>query len=180
MISIALITKAYEFAAEKHCLQRRKGAKDVPYINHPIEVVNLLSHTSNTLNQTLLIAAILHDVLEDTDTLAPEIEQLFGSEVLAVVLEVTDNMQMSKQARRAAQISKAASLTDLAKQIKIADKTCNILDILTTRLAWSRIMKIEYIVWANEVVNGCRGVNPQLEVEFDKACQMARNVLGNF
>ncbi|QQS50691.1 MAG: HD domain-containing protein [Bacteroidota bacterium] len=180
MNSIALITKAYEFAAEKHCLQRRKGAKDVPYINHPIEVANLLSHTSNTLNQTLIIAAILHDVLEDTNTSAAEIEQLFGSDVLSVVLEVTDNMRLSKLERRAAQISKASTISDLAKQIKIADKTCNILDILTTRLAWTRSMKIEYIVWAMEVVKGCRGVNPQLEAEFDKACQMARNVLGNY
>lgn len=179
MNNLTALTKAYEFAAHKHTRQRRKGVKDIPYINHPIEVVNLLCFTLKGDDYNLLIAGALHDTIEDTDTSEYEIEQLFGQEVVTVVLEVTDDMTNSKAVRRKKQIEGAKNLSDKAKQIKIADKTCNILDMLTTRFEWTKRMKREYVAWAQEVVNGCRGVNVELEKEFDKSVQLAKEVLGN-
>lgn len=179
MPNINYLTKAYVFAAEKHVKQRRKGVKDIPYINHPIEVANLLSHSNEQVDYSLLIAAILHDTIEDTDTSEKEIEQLFGNNVLNIVLEVTDNMQLSKAERRKKQTNSAPHLSPQAKQIKIADKTCNILDMLTTRIEWTQQMKRDYVKWAISVVDGCRGVNIVLEKEFDKAVKLALNTLGD-
>ncbi|HBH48343.1 MAG TPA: phosphohydrolase [Bacteroidales bacterium] len=180
MNSLNDLTKAYEFAAQKHTYQRRKGVRDIPYINHPIEVVNLLAHTIQNLNNSLLIAAVLHDTIEDTDATPEEVEQLFGVDIKNLVLEVTDDMQLAKEIRRRKQVEGANALSDEAKLIKIADKTCNILDILTTRIEWNRSRKVEYVLWAKEVVKGCRGINHLLEDEFDKAVELARQVLGEF
>lgn len=169
---------AYKFSATKHSKQRRKGAGDIPYINHPVDVANMLAQTGGTGDLVLLIAAVLHDVLEDTVTSEHEIEYTFGRDVLMVVQEVSDNMNLSKQVRKAMQIEKSASLSDRAKLIKIADKVCNIADMLQTRFLWTRFQKIEYIRWSIKVVENCRGINPQLDTEFDKVVGLAEENLG--
>ncbi len=177
---LLLLIFAYDFAARKHSSQRRKGAGDIPYINHPIEVVKLLSETLEYIDYELLIAALLHDTVEDTDTTVEELIQLFGKEITSIVMEVTDDMSLPKHARRKLQIEHAATLSEKAKMIKIADKACNIIDIISTRLEWSVEKKIDYILWANEVVNRCSGVNAQLEKEYEDALKKARHILGNF
>ena len=60
-----LLLKALVFAAERHKDQTRKGKSNIPYINHPIEVAHVLSSFGET-EYDLLIAAFLHDVIEDT------------------------------------------------------------------------------------------------------------------
>lgn len=179
MQTIKDLTRAYDFSAKKHVKQRRKGVKDIPYINHPIEVANLLCHCGEEQNFELLVASVLHDTIEDTNTSEMEVEQLFGAQVASIVMEVTDDMSLCKKVRRKAQVDEAARLSISAKKIKIADKTCNILDMLTTRFEWTSRMKREYVLWAIEVVNGCVGVNEVLEQEFEKAVAMAKQVLGD-
>lgn len=180
MISLAEFTKAYEYAARKHSNQRRKGVNNIPYINHPIEVANLLCFTLKDLDLELLIAAVLHDTIEDTDASEEQIEQQFGQVVKNLVLEVSDDMMESKKVRREKQVKGAPALSNRAKQIKIADKTCNIIDMLTTQLEWTKNRKREYVLWSIEVVKGCVGVNLKLEKEFDKAVAIAKEVLGEF
>ncbi len=174
------LISAFDFAAKMHVNQRRKGAGDIPYINHPIEVVKMLSETSESEDYELLTAAVLHDTVEDTEATEEELIKLFGENITAIVMEVTDDMSLSKKIRRELQIEHAGDLSDKAKMIKIADKACNILDIISTRLEWSKEKKIDYILWANEVVSRCSGVNPQLEEEYANAVTYARQILGNF
>ncbi len=81
MNDLAQLTKAATFAAKKHTRQKRKGANSEPYINHPLEVADLLSRVGKIEDCDILTAAILHDVLEDTDTCEDEIERLFGTKV---------------------------------------------------------------------------------------------------
>lgn len=61
-----VIAKALEFASKKHVSQRRKNG-DIPYINHPIEVFNILCK-AEIIDTNTLCAALLHDTVEDTDT----------------------------------------------------------------------------------------------------------------
>jgi (p)ppGpp synthase/HD superfamily hydrolase len=61
---LALLTKAFNFAAFKHRNQRRKYG-DLPYINHPVEVTDFLSQAGVT-DINILCAAVLHDTVEDT------------------------------------------------------------------------------------------------------------------
>jgi guanosine-3',5'-bis(diphosphate) 3'-pyrophosphohydrolase len=176
--NLSVLTEAYNFSAIKHTKQRRKGILDIPYINHPIEVANVLSHTDNNVDIPLLTAAVLHDTLEDTDTTFEEITEVFGDEIASTVREVTDDMSLSKERRRQIQIDKALSLSVNAKKIKIADKICNILDIIQTRYHWNDRQKHEYIDWSVKVVDNCRGVDEVLEREFDKVLSIAKETIG--
>jgi len=174
---ISKLSAAYCFSALKHAHQRRKGAGDIPYINHPVDVANLLASTIPDTDYNLLIAAILHDTLEDTKTSNAEIEELFGKEVLDIVLEVTDDMSLSKAIRKSKQIEKAPFISPKAKLIKIADKACNIRDILRTRMYWSNRQKVKYILWAVEVAEKCKNINTNLDQEFDEIVEKARSIL---
>ncbi len=160
-----LVWNALEFATYKHRLQRRKGYQRLPYINHPITVTGLLKQFDEH-DPELLAAALLHDILEDTNSTEEEIIQLFGKHVNEIVLEVTDDMSLLSKQRKELQVRHAASLSDEAKKIKIADKTANILDIYRHPLSWSINRKRRYISWANEVVEKCSGVNRRLEENF--------------
>ena len=163
-----LLLNATRFAANRHRFQRRKGTDASPYINHPIEVANLLADVGDVTDLTALVAAVLHDTVEDTETTSAEIEALFGAEVRALVAEVTDDKSLPKAERKRLQIEHAPSLSSHAKAIKIADKISNILDITHNPPAgWSPKRKREYLEWAGRVVAGCRGVNQGLDRRFD-------------
>src|SRR5215216_7314916 len=95
--STGLILKALRFASEKHSAQRRKDSKASPYINHPIQVVEILWTIGDVRDVTLLVASILHDTIEDTGAQPEEIRAEFGEDVLALVLEVTDDKSLPKQ-----------------------------------------------------------------------------------
>ena len=83
--------QALDFAAHKHSNQRRKDPAKTPYINHPIAVANILLSEAGITDESVLIAALLHDTVEDTDTTFDEIDQRFGTVVRDIVAEVTDD-----------------------------------------------------------------------------------------
>ncbi len=171
---------ALAFAAHKHRDQYRKDVEQSPYINHPIAVAEILAHEGQVTDATLLIAAILHDTVEDTETSFAELEAQFGAAVANLVREVTDDKTLDKQQRKELQVEHARKGSPAAKQLKIADKLSNIRDIAGSRppAGWSLERKIEYLNWAVRVVAGCRGVNPALEAAFDEGLTEARRVLG--
>lgn len=160
-----LVWNALEFAAFKHRLQRRKGYQRLPYINHPIAVAGILKRFGET-DPELLSAALLHDVLEDTDSSEKEIRIQFGDHITNMVMEVTDDMSLLSRERKTLQVKHAAGLSEGAKKIKIADKTANTLDIYNHPLSWSAARKKRYIQWARDVVKECKGVNKALEDNF--------------
>jgi GTP diphosphokinase / guanosine-3',5'-bis(diphosphate) 3'-diphosphatase len=161
---------ALAFAAEKHRSQRRKDAEASPYINHPIALANLLLNEAGVEDQRVLVAAVLHDTIEDTDTTAQELIRHFGKDIADIVLEVTDDKTLLKAERKRLQIEHAAHISRRAKLVKLADKICNLRDIAASPPAdWSVERKREYFDWAKAVVDGLRGVHPGLEHLFDKA-----------
>ncbi len=82
---VALLRTAYEFASNAHQGQKRKSGE--PFIAHPIEVALILS--SLRMDVETLVAALLHDTIEDTDTSRDEVVSLFGEEVADLVEGVT-------------------------------------------------------------------------------------------
>lgn len=170
--------KALEYASAKHKNQRRKGAHGIPYINHPIEVANLLATCLDENSPEIFIAAILHDTIEDTDATPVEIEHEFGKTIKDLVLEVTDDMRLSKAERWRLQIEKAPGLSPEAKMIKIADKACNVKDMVYTRALWTRSRKIQYLEWAKQVIDGCHGINAKLDAVFEERYREGKKVLG--
>jgi len=176
---ISALFKALQFSAEKHRHQRRKDKEASPYINHPIDVAATLWKVGNIRNGDVLTAAILHDTIEDTNTRPEDIEGLFGDKVKSLVVEVTDDKTLPKEERKRLQIENAAHKSPGAKQIKLADKICNVLDISHAPPAnWSLERRKEYLDWAEKVVDGLRGSNPVLEKRFDEVLLEGRRNLG--
>ena len=77
------LTKALFFAAEAHRNQRRKGAAQEPYLNHLIEVVDLVVQAIDNADMDLVIAALLHDVVEDTPTTYEDVTTSFAKRATA-------------------------------------------------------------------------------------------------
>jgi GTP diphosphokinase / guanosine-3',5'-bis(diphosphate) 3'-diphosphatase len=166
--SLSLFIKAVAFAAHKHRLQRRKDSEASPYINHPIALANVLANEGFVLDQATLCAAVLHDTVEDTATTQQEIAAAFGDEVATLVMLVTDDKSLPKDARKQLQIEHAAGLPAKAKLIKLADKICNVRDMLDSPPKdWTLTRKQAYLDWSALVVSGLRGTNAELESIFD-------------
>jgi len=163
------IINAAAFAAKKHRDQRRKDAEASPYINHPIALADVLANEGGISDAVVLCAALLHDTIEDTETTAEELEQKFGSAIASVVLEVTDDKSLEKHVRKQHQVEHAPHLSQEAKLVKLADKICNLRDILEAPPKnWSTERKQQYFDWAAKVVDGVRGIHPDLEAVFDE------------
>lgn len=167
-----------KFAAEKHAQQRRKNADATPYINHPIEVAEHLARVGGVTDEDVLVAALLHDTIEDTGTTAEEIESSFGSRVVAIVLECTDDKRLEKAERKRLQIVNAPKKSPDAKCVKIADKTCNLASILVDAPpSWSLRRQREYFEWAEQVIHGLLGVNEQLDRRVKEVLAHGKNTL---
>lgn len=178
-VSVGLILRAMRFSAEKHRDQRRKDSNSSPYINHPIQVAETLWTVGEVRDITLLVAAILHDTIEDTSTTPDEIQTEFGEDILALVLEVTDDKSLPKQVRKQLQVETAAHKTFNARLLKLADKVCNVYDILTSPPAdWSLERQQEYLLWTEKVVAGLRGINSKLENRYDELLVSGKRALG--
>ena len=172
---LSKLLEAANFAAKKHHGQCRKGAVEQPYIVHPLEVAYLLRDIGKVKDTDVLIAAVLHDTIEDTETTREEIAQRFGERVATIVLEVTDDKSLPKQERKQRQVEHAPHLSESAKQLKMCDKISNISDIVSNpAIGWSYQRKLEYIEWGERVFEGLRGVNSELERHFDDLVRNAR------
>ena len=172
------LLQAVSFAAKKHATQKRKGADEQPYVNHVLEVANLLASVGKIEDYDVLIAAVLHDTVEDTETTREEITKLFGATVSGYVAEVTDDKSLPKAERKQLQIEHAPNLSNGAKYIKLADKISNIRDVSENPPDdWSIERRLEYINWGERVINGLRGVNADLENYFDELIGAARTAI---
>ena len=88
---MSIVLRAVLFSAERHADQRRKGSAGDPYINHPIQVAAELWETGGVRDVPTIVAAILHDTVEDTDATFDEHEERFGADVRGLVEEVSDD-----------------------------------------------------------------------------------------
>ena len=172
---LTLIFQALAFAAEKHRHQRRKDHEATPYINHPIDIAELLWRVGGVRDVPTLVAAILHDTIEDTATKPEEIAALFGEKVLALVQEVSDDKSLPKGVRKQLQIEHAPHISRPAKLIKLADKIHNVCSIgHSPPKDWPARRLADYLDWAVSVVDGMRGASADLECYFDETLAQAR------
>jgi (p)ppGpp synthase/HD superfamily hydrolase len=168
------VLRAADAAARWHVHQRRKGAAEEPYINHLLEVASLVAAATEGKNPTVVIAALLHDAIEDQEVPRELIAREFGEDVATLVEEVTDDRQLDKQQRKRIQAETACKKTDDAKRIKLADKTSNLRAVtFSPPRDWSVKQRLEYVRWAKEVASGLQGVSLLLEQQFDRAAEEA-------
>jgi guanosine-3',5'-bis(diphosphate) 3'-pyrophosphohydrolase len=175
----ALLLEAVAFAADKHRAQRRKDAEASPYINHPIALANLLKR-AGVDDVAVLCAALLHDTIEDTRTTPDELRVHFGEVITSVVLEVTDDKNLTKEERKRLQVAHAHALSRRAKLVKLADKICNVYDMVAAPPArWTLERRRLYLAWAKDVVDGLRGAHAELEAIFDDVHAKGVRALGD-
>ena len=161
-------------AARWHVDQRRKGVAQEPYINHLLEVASLVTEATGGTDPDVVIAALLHDAVEDQGVTSETIASEFGQHVADIVMEVTDDKELPKQERKRLQVEHAPHKSREAKLVKLADKTSNLRTIAVSPAAdWSVERRLEYVDWAREVVAGLRGTSPWLEGQFDEAAKRA-------
>ena len=122
------IIKAYNFAEVGHREQKRKSGE--PYITHPLNVAKLIASINGT--EAMVIAALLHDLLEDTTVSEIEIKESFGADILKIVKACTNLSSISLyqekdeiEAERLRNIFLVLASEPRAAVIKIADRLHN-------------------------------------------------------
>lgn len=175
MSDVLLLARAFAFAAEHHSGQARKGEAAEPYVNHVADVARRVAEATGGSDARLVAAALLHDTVEDTRATEKDIRAAFGDDIADLVMEVTDDKTLPKDARKQAQIDHAPHLSDRAKRLKLADKASNLTQIVESPPAsWSAGRRRDYADWAEAVLAGLRGVDAPMERTLEQAIARVR------
>jgi (p)ppGpp synthase/HD superfamily hydrolase len=140
----AAVEKAIKWARKRHDGSWRDGDSPLPYITHPVEVLTILRYEAGVTDEDSLVAAVLHDLVEDTDTTLEEIEERFGASVSALVDELTRTEPTAAQRKGLTEDEVRALRSDLlladikkmssmAKVIKLCDRLSNLRSARATR-----------------------------------------------
>ena len=140
------MSKALEFATKKHEGQVRR-ASNMPYITHPIAVAELVEKHKVSKNIDYLKAAsLLHDVIEDSDATAMELEINFGHMVASIVLELTNDPEKIKIfGKLEYQKKKMAAMSSYALVVKLSDRLHNISDSPTRKMKTDTANLLEFL-----------------------------------
>lgn len=177
--AIARLAHAAHWAALAHKDQQRKGIDAEPYVNHCLEVAELVARADRPGDVEVAIAALLHDTVEDVDVTEADLVAAFGPRVAMLVMCVTDDKSEPKEARKRHQIEHAPGLPRDAKLIKIADKISNLRALVRTPpVGWGRERLADYVVWSRAVVAACGPTDAGLEALFAEAWDVAARAYG--
>lgn len=144
--------KAIIFAKQKHSKQKRKVVS-WPYIVHPYEVSQLL--IENNASQPAIIAGVLHDTVEDTNTTIEEITENFGYEIAYLVDMVSEDKSLGYDERKQKQVERIQGAGKDVKMIKCADLCSNLRSLLLAS-------KVDKNVWnyfsssKENIANNCK------------------------
>lgn len=138
------LQKAVKIAAKAHRGQERDGDHPLPYITHPIDVLNRVRYDAGVTDEDVLCAAVLHDLLEETDIELSDIDEDFGPRVAGLVKQLTRLELLSEERARLTELEIWKKRTELllhgvsqmsneAKIIKLADRCSNLFNALKTR-----------------------------------------------
>jgi hypothetical protein len=161
------LTRAVRFVAEAHANHRRKGAAQEPYINHLVEVADLVACATVGADEDLVIAALCHDTIEDTGVSEAELADRFGLRVAGIVAECSDDMTLPKEERRRRRIEHAAHLSVGARIVKTADAISNLRCMaVSPPSGWPLAWRLRYVDGMRAMHDGLRGANEALDALF--------------
>jgi len=170
-MSQEVLLDALNFAAIAHKDQSRKGNGGAPYINHLIETCSLLTNVAKVTDTNVLVAAVLHDCLEDTDVTELDILTRFGQTVLDYVKAVTDDKSLSLDVRRKKQLDSLKTAGKAVMLIKLADHCSNIASLPES---WGYERLRSYLHWSNEISTLCLNSSRELSDEYSARYEKAQ------
>ncbi|MFX0069947.1 MAG: HD domain-containing protein [Candidatus Hermodarchaeota archaeon] len=155
--------EALTFAAQNHGLTLRKDEK-TPYIVHPLRITAILRAAgfSEYEHEDLMIAALFHDLVEDTNVSIKEITNKFGTKVSSIVEELSK----PKQGNKDEWLKTFDKYSKEAQIIKMADRIDNLMDMKIE--SWSNEKKKSYAEQAKNILFKCRNANSDLAFELEK------------
>ena len=166
---ILTLSRALVFASEAHRNQRRKGAAQEPYVNHLIEVMNLVAEATDGADTDLLVAALLHDAIEDCGYSVAQLTEAFGPRAARIVAENSDDMSLPKDERRTRRIEGMAHKPADSRTVKIADVISNLRAVANSAPAgWTAERKLGYLEGCRQLVRAGAGANAWLEQQFEE------------
>jgi guanosine-3',5'-bis(diphosphate) 3'-pyrophosphohydrolase len=149
--------EAVLYAFRKHGDQRRRDGS--PYVAHPLRVAESLRTIGGITDPDVIIAGLLHDLIEDTECEWANLEFRFGARVADLVAVLSGDMRLPKPERRREILERIRGADDDAKAIRLADR----LDNLTDLAGFTEAGKREYIADSRPILDACRGANAALE-----------------
>lgn len=153
---------AFEFATQKHSGQFRKDTK-IPYIVHLYEVTQTLKEEN--ADESTIIAGILHDTVEDTNTKIEEIEEKFGSDVASLVSADSEDKSLPYLERKKLHMQQLKNADERAKLVNLADKLSNLrsmyLDSIYFENMWKKFNGSkdeikQYYIWAMDAFSSLK------------------------
>lgn len=157
-MDIKELVAATAYAAAAHRDQRRKDATAAPYINHPIDVMHKIADNVDVSwllakHPSTLVAAVLHDVAEDTERTMDDIENMFGKHVASIVDEVSDDKSLAKAERKRLAWQRLKTRSVEAQLVKVADKWSNCANLHESVPAgWERERVHGYLLWSRAMI----------------------------
>lgn len=165
------LISAINFSATAHRNQRRKDILKTPYINHPIEVMHILSN-AGIEDVDVLCAAVLHDTIEDTYVNYSDLMNLFGENIANIVAECSDNKSLPKVERKKLQIIHGKTVSTACKLVKAADKLSNLSSLtINPPSHWSQEEIHGYFCWSYAVCQNLFGCNELLDEKLNRIFQ---------
>lgn len=167
----SLLGGAFQYAAWAHRNQLRKGSQQ-PYISHPMMVALLVQRAG--FDEETVAAAVLHDVVEDTDTTLEQIATKFGPRVAALVDLLSEKKLDASGRPRSWELRKLEKFETIraapveAKALALADKLHNLHSVLEDlqagRPIWERFNgpRDRWLWNAERVIEACDGGDPRL------------------
>jgi guanosine-3',5'-bis(diphosphate) 3'-pyrophosphohydrolase len=166
------IAAALMYALEKHASQKRRDGS--PYVAHPIRVAESLRSIGGVADPEVVMAALMHDLIEDTDCEYDDLRKRFGTRIADLVAVLSGDMRLPKPERRAEVIERARHGSKEVKAIRLADRLDNLLDMAGFSLA----RKLEYLEGSRRTLAACRGANAGLEAALERAIARLEQELG--
>ena len=149
--------EAVLYSIHKHATQTRRDGS--PYIAHPLRVAESLRSIGGIEDMDVILAAVMHDLIEDTDCEWANIASRFGERVANLVAILSGDMRLPKLERRQGVLDQIRTAPDEAKAVRLADR----LDNLTDMKGFSESRRQEYIRDSWKTLEACRDSNAALE-----------------
>lgn len=162
--SYSYIFRALSIAARYHRMQTRKS-DNYPYINHLIDSAEILINKGSVDDENEIAAAILHDILEDTDISISTLMEHFNSLTIFILLLLTEDKSLSIEERRIATLRKLHHATDEVKRVKLAD-LCSNAD--QSPKGWCKKRLSEYYEYTDKLAEECKNASPSLYSEYSR------------